>query len=83
MFRAGAKAAFVFLFMVFLAAQAGTGFMRSLFSDGAYPRAMRAFDVILETVFIGPLGRPGGVVAVLTLGLLFSVLAWRREAASN
>ena len=83
MFRAVAKAAFVFIFFAFLAAQAGTGFMRLLFSGAIYPRAMRAFDAILETVFIGPLGQAGAAVALLTIGLLFSLLVWRREAANN
>jgi hypothetical protein len=83
MFRASAKAAFVFLFIAFLAAQAGTGFMRSLFSGAIYPRAMRAFDAILETVFIGPLGQTGGAVALLTIGLLLSILVCRREAANK
>ena len=78
--RAAAKAGFVFLFMVFLAAQAATGFMRDLFVSGVYPRALQAFDWILSTFFTDPLGRAGGAFALLLLGAVFAALVWRREA---
>lgn len=83
MFKAGTKALFVFLSMAFLAAQAGTGFMRELFAGDVYPRALRAFDWILQIVFTGPLGRTGGVVALLALGSIFAALIIRREMKGN
>lgn len=46
-------------FMAFLAAQAATGFMRQLFADAVYPRALRAIDVFLVTLFTGPFGERG------------------------
>ncbi|AKQ41906.2 hypothetical protein CP97_07490 [Aurantiacibacter atlanticus] len=49
----------VFAFMAFLAAQAATGFMRQLFADAVYPRALRAIDVFLVTLFTGPFGERG------------------------
>jgi hypothetical protein len=83
MFRVGLKAAFVFCFMAFLSAEAATGFMRTLFAGGVYPRAMRAFDWMLKTFFTDPLGQTGGAIALLGLGLLFAILVWRREAGSE
>jgi hypothetical protein len=71
-------AGFVFLFMAFLALQAATGFMRDLFVGGVYPRAMRALDWVLETLFIQPLGHGGGAILLLILGLLFAWLVWRQ-----
>lgn len=53
------KAVGVFAFMAFLAAQAATGFMRQLFADAVYPRALRAIDVFLVTLFTGPFGKRG------------------------
>lgn len=76
--RASIKAGLVFLFMSLLAAQAATGFMRDLFAGGVYPRAMRAFDWILETFVTGPLGNIGGAVVLLFLGVIFAALIWRR-----
>jgi hypothetical protein len=69
-------AGFVFLFMVFLALQAATGFMRDLFAGGVYPRAMRALDTVLETLFTQPLGQAGGAILLFILGLLFAWLVW-------
>lgn len=76
--RASIKTGLVFLFMSFLAAQAATGFMRNLLAGGVYPRAMRAFDWILETFVTGPLGNIGGAVVLLFLGVIFAALIWRR-----
>ena len=78
--RGAVKAGLVFLFMAFLAAQAATGFMRDLFAGGVYPKAMRAFDWILNTFFTGPLGQAGGAFALLLLGAVFAALVLRREA---
>ncbi len=78
MVRPLAKAGFVFLFMAFLAAEAGTGFMRDLFRGGVYPRAMLAFDWILETLFVGPLGSTGGAALLLGLGVIFAGLILRQ-----
>jgi hypothetical protein len=72
------KAGFVFLFMAFLAAQAWTGFMHDMFAGAVYPRAMRAFDWIIETFFVGPLGRTGGAVLLLGLGIMLAALTIRR-----
>ncbi len=80
MARASLKAAFVFLFMAFLAAQAGTGFMRDVFAGGVYPRAMRAFDWILATFFTGRLGQAGGAAVLLCLGGVFALLILRQGA---
>lgn len=80
MTRAAVKAGLVFLFMAFLAAQAATGFMRDVFAGGVYPRAMRAFDLILSAFFTDPLGRAGGAFALLLLGAVFAALVLRREA---
>ena len=81
MLRAVLQAGFVFLFMTFLAAQAATGFMRDLFSGPVYPRAMRAFDWILATFFTGPLGKAGGAIVLLGLGVGFAALILRRGAS--
>lgn len=80
MSKTAAKAAFVLLFMAFLSAQAATGFMHHVFAGGVYPRAMRAFDWILETFFTGPMGRTGGAFALLLLGAVFAAVIVRREA---
>lgn len=81
--RAAFKAAFVVLFMAFMALHAATGFMRDLFAGGNYPRAMRAFGWILDTLFVGPLGKVGGTTMLVALGLLFAMLAYRRTARED
>jgi hypothetical protein len=78
MMRAIGAAAFVFSFMVFLAAQAATGFMHGVFAGQVYPRAMRPLDCLIETFFTGPLGHKGGALAILVLGGVLAGLAFRR-----
>ena len=80
--RTYVRAAGVFAFMAFLSAQAATGFMRELFAGSVYPRAMRALDVFIETVFTGPFGEVGGALALLFLGALFAGLVLRRQIKS-
>lgn len=78
------SAAFVFLFMAFLAAQAATGFMRTVFAGGVYPRALRAIDAILETCFVGPLGPEEAALTLLALGAAFAArIRWRDGQPPN
>ena len=70
------KAAFVFAFFAFLAAQAASGFMHTLFADGVYPRAMRAFDAMLDAALIGPFG-PAAIL--IGLGTVFGAIIVFRE----
>jgi hypothetical protein len=75
--RRWAIAGFVFVFMTILAAQAGTGFIRDLFNGGVYPRALRAFDWILDKVLVGPLGPTNSAIALLCFGVAFAALILR------
>ena len=73
------EAAFVFAFFAFLAAQAASGFMHTLFADGVYPRAMRAFDAVLDAALIGPFGPFGAAAILLGLGMVFGLTIVLRE----
>ena len=73
------KAAFVFAFFAFLAAQAASGFMHTLFADGVYPRAMRAFDAMLDAALIGPFGPIGAAAILIGLGTVFGAIIVFRE----
>ena len=75
-------AVFVFLFMLFIAVQTYTGFVyRAL--DGARPKAVVAMDGLVHWLFVSRIGMLPTVAALLALGALFAVLAYRRAAAAS
>lgn len=53
--------------------------MRTLFADGVYPRAMRAFDAILDAALTEPFGRAGAAIILLGLGSAFGGLILMRD----
>jgi hypothetical protein len=65
-----------FLLFAFLAAMAGTGVLVGIGSA-----KVQAFAWLVETLFVGSLGRSGAVAAFLVLGLGAGTIAfrWRKQ----
>lgn len=72
------RAALAFCAMLFFAVMAATGALAGI--DGTRGRNLAW---LVETVFVGSLGRPGAVLVFVALGAGFALAAWRWGAEAR